>query len=191
MVQRLEKLSKERLEELKAAFSGQRALIVVHPFYGPASNPLFESFLKRGRYRKRLTLIFEQYENLNALNARLERLGVPPEGGVFVVSTKACSPIPTAGWQKIIERLRFIGVKDLAIDGRHFGLDPTNKMAIAREYDKRRPKNKEGRQTNSAIRAMANASACRKFGPSMCVGAAWSKLTASGRFKTKIGRRFR
>ncbi|MCX6802114.1 MAG: hypothetical protein NT067_03280 [Candidatus Diapherotrites archaeon] len=191
MVQRLEKLSNEELEALKAGFNGQEALIVMHPFYGATPNRRFERYLKRGGYGRRLTIIFEEYANLNALNARLERLGVPPEGNVLAVSTKIGSPIPTTGWQKIIGRLRFIGVKNLAIDGRLRGLDPTSKLAIVREYGKGRSKSIERRQKSSDFRAMARASAGRLTCPSLCVGLAWSKLTASGRFKARIRRRFR
>ena len=201
MVQRLEKLTRKELEALRERLSGNEAHVIVHPFFLGKPNPALEEHFIEGKHRDRLTIIFEEFDRLETTQKKLERLGVGPSDNVFLVSTKEWAPMPTAGWQKILERMGFLGIKNIEVDGRAHHYEDREKVDrnIKSEKAMRGDGKRRFRITQmlpkdayySILRTRNRVATGKVKVGAGCVGNTAARFRARGGFKVQLRRRFK
>jgi len=178
MTRFLENLTQEEIEHLRAHFDGE-ARIVIHPYWF-GTNTQFDEFLSREARSNRLTIIFEQHNALQFLEDRLKEHRLNGTENILFVKTKLSQAQPISGWQKIIARLKLLGVKKIAIGGHTFDkfrMFPARTSAKILKYSKP-VKTQEDYRIMSELRAIARARD-RHFPYAtywQCVGMAYCKL---------------
>jgi len=202
MIRRLDRLSAGELKRAGRMRNDSKALIIMHPYSLDLHAPAFERFIRTRAFGNILTVIFQPASETNWLRARLAGLGAGESDSLFLVATKEIIPgksylpkidlaTPTCGWQKVFGRLDSLGVKDITVDGKHlsnFGLEGLT-------ADIKRERGRQKRRALSFSQMRAFSTAARKAGSptayGYCVGLAWSRFVASGKYAVRIRRRFR
>lgn len=201
MIRRFDKLSKAELLQLKRN-NPKKARIIVHPFFLSPGNKNFERFIRNKGHEKSLTIISEISSAIPDLRRKLALLGVENSNNLFILSTKTkkisgmpyTSPDPTTGWQRLIGRLKHVGIKDVTVDGQIVSNTKIKdeKRFVAERLGKKFFSGKEDliAQRRTQIRAAENVRTASARGS--CAGFTYSKIAASGIFgKVRLKRKFK